>query len=84
MRKQRPWPVRFEVRVHTIEGQVRRHSVLTWLGPEKAIALAVQHEDSHGAGDRLYDVEVTALGRAPRNENGSVDVAQDLHDRMEF
>lgn len=84
MRKQRPWPVRYEVRVHTLEGQVRRHSVLTWLGQEKAIALAVQQEDSQRGDDRLYDVEVTELGPAPRNANGTVDVPQDLHDRMEF
>jgi hypothetical protein len=66
------------------KGQVRGHSVLTWLGQEKAIALAVQHEESRRRDDRLYDVEATELGPAPRNANGTLDVAQDLHDRMEF
>ena len=84
MREQRPWPVRYEVRVHSLQGQVRRHFVLTWLGREKAIALAVQHDESQRPEDRLYDVELDELGPAPRNADGTVDVAQDLHDRMEF
>lgn len=76
--------MRYEVRVHTLHGQVRRHAVLTWLGWEKAIALAVQHEESQCPEDRLYDVEVDELGPAPHNADGTVDVANDLHDRMEF
>jgi hypothetical protein len=64
-------------------GQVLRRSVLTWLGHEKAIALAVQH--GVGSGDApLHDVEIEEVGPAPRHADGTVAVGDDLHDRMEF
>ncbi len=84
MRQQRSWPARYEVRVHALGGQVRRSSVLTWLGHEKAIALALQHDRSAGGDERVYDVEVDELGPAPRNADGTISVGDDLHDRMEF
>jgi hypothetical protein len=81
MKAQRTWPVRYEARLHMVGGQVRRRSVLTWLGHEKAIALAVQAGAADGP---VYDVEVEELGPAPRNADGTVAVGEDLHDRMEF
>lgn len=83
MGEQRTWPVRYEIRLQMLGGQVRRRWVVTWLGVEKAIALAVQHavgdDDGH-----LYDVEVEEVGPAPRNADGTVTIGEDLHDRLEF
>jgi hypothetical protein len=77
--------VRYEVKISSSLGQVRKLHVLTWLGPEKAIAMATV-ADGHGYGspDGVYDVDVQELGPAERNDHGAVVVHGYLSDRMEF
>jgi hypothetical protein len=47
--------------------------VVTWLGPEKALAIAT-HADGLGVGtpDGIYDVEAEELGPGERNDHGLV------------
>jgi hypothetical protein len=71
--------------VHPVTGDARVFSVLTWLGSDKAVAMAAQADGrGFGVDTGLYDVEVEELGPAPRSADGTVDVGEDLHDRMEF
>jgi hypothetical protein len=85
MREQRAWPVRYQVTIRSSLGQVRKLRVLTWLGPEKAIAIAA-HADGHGYGspDGIYDIDVEELGPAERDERGVAVSEGYLSDRMEF
>lgn len=85
MREKRSWPMRYQVTIRSSLGQTRRLHVLTWLGPEKAVAMATHH-DGHGYGtpDGIYDIHVEELGPAARDERGVVVVASYLSDRMEF
>ncbi len=85
MSGQRAWPVRYRVTIRPERGEPREFFVVTWLGPEKAVVMAT-HRDGRGYGtaDGIYDVTVDELGPAPRNEDGTVAVDGDLHDRMEF
>jgi len=73
------------VTVRPVRGELRDFFVVTWLGPEKAVVMAT-HADGRGYGtfDGIYDVAVHELGLADRNEDGTVAVKGDLHDRMEF
>jgi hypothetical protein len=68
-----------------VRGEPRDFLVVTWLGPEKAVVMAT-HRDGRGYGTTggIYDVTVDDLGPARRNEDGTVAVGDDLHDRMEF
>jgi len=77
--------MRYQVTISSSVGQVRKLHVLTWLGPEKAIAIAA-HADGHGYGspDGIYDVEVQELGPAERDVGGAVVIDGYLSDRMEF
>jgi len=83
--EQRAWPVRYQVTIRSSLGQIRKLRVLTWLGPEKAIAIAA-HADGHsyGSPDGIYDIDVEELGPAERNERGVVVSEGYLSDRMEF
>ena len=65
--------------------EAARGRVLTWLGPEKAIAMAV-HADGNGYGspEGIYDIEVQELGPAERDERGIAIIKGYLSDRMEF
>ena len=65
MGEQRAWPVRYQVTIRSSLGQIRKLRVLTWLGPEKAIAIAA-HADGHGYGspDGILDIDVEELGPA--------------------
>lgn len=85
MHDQLPWPVRYQVTIKSGRGQFRNMRVLTWLGPEKAIAIAA-HADGHGCGspDGIYDIEVKELGPAERDARGVVIIEGYLSDRMEF
>lgn len=85
MGAKRAWPERYRVTIVSVLGQARIRHVVTWLGPEKAIAMAV-HADGRGYGtaDGIYDVRAEDLGAADRDESGLVEVGDDLHDRMEF
>jgi hypothetical protein len=85
MREQRAWPMRYQVTITSGLGQIRKLDVLTWLGPEKAIAMAAQ-ADGHGYGspDGIYDIDVRELGPAERDERGVAVTEGYLSDRMEF
>jgi len=85
MRDQHAWPVRYQVTIKSGLGQIRKLRVLTWLGPEKAIAIAA-HADGHGYGspEGIYDIDVEELGPAERGERGEVVTKGYLSDRMEF
>jgi hypothetical protein len=75
----------YQVTIRSAVGQTRKLCVLTWLGPEKAVAMAA-HADGHGYGtsDGIYDIEVQELGPAERDERGLVVSQGLLSDRMEF
>lgn len=77
--------MRYEVTIRSGLGQIRKLRVLTWLGPEKAIAIAV-HADGHGYGspDGIYDIDAQKLGPAERDERGVAISKGYLSDRMEF
>ena len=85
MREQQAWPVRYQVTIRSSLGQVRKLRVLTWLGPEKAVAIAA-HADGYGYGspDGVYDIDVEELGPAERDERGAAVSEGYLSDRMEF
>lgn len=85
MREKRSWPVRYLVTIRSSLGQTRELYVLTWLGPEKALAMAA-HADGHGFGtsDGIYDVEVEEFGPAGCDDRGLVLLEGHLFDRMEF
>jgi len=85
MRDKLSWPVRYIVTIRSSLGQTRKLDVLTWLGPEKALAMAA-HADGHGFGtpDGIYDIEVEELGPARSDDRGLVVCEGHLCDRMEF
>jgi hypothetical protein len=73
------------VRVRPVSGDERLYVVLTWLGQEKAIAIATRADIQwHSGTDGLYDLEIEEVGPAPRTASGTVELGSDLHDRMEF
>ena len=77
--------MRYRVTIRSSLGQIRKLNVLTWLGPEKALAMAA-HADGHGYStpDGIYDIEVEELGPAARDERGVAIAEGYLSDRMEF
>jgi hypothetical protein len=77
--------MRYQVTIRSSVGQTRNLHVLTWLGPEKAVAMAA-YADGHGYGtaDGIYDIEVEELGPAARDDRGLVVSEGYLSDRMEF
>jgi hypothetical protein len=83
---QQTWPERFRVTLRNREGGSWRYTVATWLGRDKAIALAAStHVRRHGDEATIYDVEVEDLGRAARDAKGLVALETgDLSDRAEF
>ena len=85
MRAQSPWPVRYRVTIHPVTGQARDVLVITWLGPEKAVMMAV-HSDGrgYGTGNGIYDIGVEVLGPADADDRGLVAINDHLVDRMEF
>lgn len=85
MQEQRALPVRYQVTIRSGLGQIRKLHVVTWLGPEKAIAMAT-HADGHGYGspDGIYSIDAEELGPAERDERGVLVTRGYLSDRMEF
>lgn len=85
MRRQSAWPTRYRITIQPVTGDPRDFCAVTWLGPEKAILMAV-HADGRGYGssDGIYDVLVHEIGPAGRDQKGLVAFGGDLHDRMEF
>lgn len=88
MRSPRAWPQRYEVRVHTRAGPIRAYPVVTWLGEEKAIALAVAAHVgffAEGLSREIADVEIDDQGQVGRTDNGTPALeGADLVDRLEF
>ncbi len=86
---ERGWPERFRVNIHTNSESSIGYTVVTWLSPEKAIAIAVaahvaRHQPESGPMG-IHDVEVTDLGPVDRSADGAMLMDQsDLSDRMEF
>jgi hypothetical protein len=78
------WPIRFTVEIRRADGPDFPVSVLTWLNEAKAVALAVAAFLRAHPTAKTYAVKVVALGPAPRSADGTVDVGDDLHDRLEF
>jgi hypothetical protein len=77
--------MRYQVTIRSSAGQIRKLYVLTWLGPEKAVAVAA-YADGHGYGtaEGIYDIDVEEVGPAARDERGLVVSEGHLSDRMEF
>jgi hypothetical protein len=77
--------MRYLVTIRSGVGQTRKLYVLTWLGPEKALAMAA-HADGQGYGtsDGIYDIGVEELGPAAQDERGLMVSEGHLSDRMEF
>jgi len=81
----RAWPVRYRVTLRRLIGPSSTVGVLTWLGKEKAIAVAIQADrQNERVESRLFDIGVEDLGPAPRSVDGSVETGSDLFDPMEF
>lgn len=81
------WPERYAVRL--LIGDDRRtseHLVTTWLGRDKAIALAVaMHVRRHGGHVGVHDVATEHLGPAPEGPDGRPEALPgDLVDHVEF
>ena len=83
------WPRRYRVTIVTNAGETISYPTVTFLSPEKAVAIAVAahlrrySEDSTGT--RLRDVEIEDLGRLDRDAAGVFALnGTDLMDRMEF
>lgn len=66
------WPQRYEVRLQIGDDRHEsEHPVTTWLGREKAVALAVaMHVRRHGGHVGVHDVEGRELRPAPAGEGG--------------
>jgi hypothetical protein len=82
-----PWPQRYEVRL--MIGDDRHESqylVTTWLGRDKAVALAVaMHVRRHGGHVGVHDVTVDELGPAGPGPGGRAEPNPgDLVDHVEF
>jgi len=59
--------------------------VLTWLSPEKAVAIARDaHRRGFGSPDGTYDIDVQEQGPAERDTGGVVITESYLSNRMEF
>jgi hypothetical protein len=85
---ERSWPHRFRVTIRTHAGGSVPYSAVTWLSPEKAVALAVaahlrRNPGGHEVG--VHDVEVADLGPVGRDAAGAMALDRgDLIDRAEF
>lgn len=87
--KERSWPHRLRVTIHTNGGAALTYPVVSWLSPEKAVAMAVAaHLRRHPAEQstaRVRDVEVVDLGLVGRDAQGVMVLDRaDIVDRMEF
>lgn len=69
----------YEVIIRGMNNAKRRFLVASWLGPNKAIAMAVLANDAASRPVRLFDVAVTDLGIAPDALPSDA-----LVDRLEF
>jgi hypothetical protein len=89
MIRERSWPHRFRVTIHTNGGAALTYPVVSWLSQEKAIAMAVfAHGRRYPDGQpstRVRDVEVVDLGPVGRDSQGAMALDRsDILDRMEF
>jgi len=82
MQRRQVWPGRYRVTARSGLGPARNLSVVTWLGPEKAIAMAARAGGrGFGTSDGIDDVAVDGLGLAGGDRRGVVVILADLHDR---
>jgi hypothetical protein len=75
------------VTIRTHAGRSVPYSTVTWLSPEKAVALAVAAHLRRNPGDSagVHDVEVADLGPVGRDVEGKMALDRaDLIDRAEF
>ena len=81
------WPQRYAVRL-LVDDDLRtsEHLVCTWLGPQKALALAVaMHVRRNGGHVGVHDIAVDDLGPAPESPGGRPEPTPgDLIDHLEF
>ena len=81
------WPQRYAVRLLIDDDrQTSEHLVTTWLGRDKAIALAVaMHVRRLGGHVAIHDVAVEDLGPSPEGTDGGPEASPgDLIDHVEF
>lgn len=82
MQRRQVWPGRYRVTARSGLGPARNLRVVTWLGPEKAIAMAARAGGrGFGTSDGIDDVAVDGLGQAGGDRRGVVVIGADLHDR---
>jgi hypothetical protein len=82
MQTRQVWPGRYRVTARSGLGPARNLRVVTWLGPEKAIAIAARADGrGFGTSDGTGDVAVDGLGLAGGDRRGVVVIGADLHDR---
>lgn len=78
------WPEKFAVTITPLDGPSMRVEVCTCLNEWKAVAMAVDHYRRGNSEAHIYDVTVEGLGRAARNEDGTVSPGKGLVDRYEW
>lgn len=81
------WPQRYVVRLLVDDDRrTTEHVVCTWLGREKAVALAVaMHVRRNGGHVGIHDVRIEELGPAPEAPDGRPEATPgDLIDHLEF
>ena len=85
MQRRKVWPARYRVTARSGPGPARNLRVVTWLGPEKVIAMAVRAGGrGFGTGEGTGDVAVDGLGPAEGDRRGVVVIGADLHDPLEI
>jgi hypothetical protein len=71
--------------LNPVQGESREVEVLTWLGPEKAVLMAVSADGcGFGSSEGLFDASVDEIGPADKDDRGLAVVGRALHDGMEF
>ena len=82
MRRRQVRPGRDRVTARSGPGPARNLRVVTWLGPEKAIAMAAPAGGrGFGTSDGTGDIAVDGLGPAGGDRHGVAVIGADLHDR---
>jgi len=85
-------PHRYEVTIHSVDGQTSVYTVVTAAGTKKAASVAFDHHGRNSAAtgppsaaDEVRDVHVDRRGPVGSGLDGSVQMADgDLFDRSEF
>jgi hypothetical protein len=81
MQRWQVWPARYRVTARSGLGPTRNLRDVTWLCPEKAIAVSVRAGGrGYGTSDGIDDVAVYGLGPAEGDGRGVVVIGAGLHD----